>query len=109
MSLPFRVTVLSAMAFAGLVGAAAAQDVTFAVTAREVGTPSYNPITATRLNSANSLIYDRLVLQDADQSFHPSLATSWEQTPDGMLWTFKLRPGVKFHDGEPFNAKGIEW
>ncbi len=109
MSLPFRVTVLSAMAFAGLVGAAAAQDVTFAVTAREVGTPSYNPITATRLNSANSLIYDRLVLQDADQSFHPSLATSWEQTPDGMQWTFKLRPGVKFHDGEPFNAKVIEW
>lgn len=109
MSLPFRVTVLSAMAFAGLVGAAAAQDVTFAVTAREVGTPSYNPITATRLNSANSLIYDRLVLQDADQSFHPSLATAWEQTPDGMQWTFKLRPGVKFHDGEPFNAKVIEW
>ncbi|KPL53395.1 4-phytase [Prosthecomicrobium hirschii] len=109
MTLPFRVTVLSAAALLGAVVSAPAQEVTFAITAREVGTPSYNPITATRLNSANSLIYDRLVLQDADQSFHPSLAASWDQTPDGMQWTFKLRPGVKFHDGEPFNAKVIEW
>ena len=109
MSMPFRTTFLSAVAVLGLAGVAEAQEVTFAVTAREVGTPSYNPITATRLNSANSLIYDRLVLQDADQSFHPSLATSWSQTPDGLEWTFKLRPGVKFHDGEPFDAKVIEW
>ena len=109
MSMPFRTTFLSAVAVLGLAGIAEAQEVTFAVTAREVGTPSYNPITATRLNSANSLIYDRLVLQDADQSFHASLAASWSQTPDGLEWTFELRPGVKFHDGEPFNAKVIEW
>lgn len=88
---------------------AIAQEAVFAVTAREVGAPSYNPIKATRLNSANSLIYDRLVLQDADQSFHGLLATSWESSPDGMQWTFKLRPGVKFHNGEPFNAKTIQW
>lgn len=88
---------------------AQAQEATFAVTAREVGLPSYNPITATKLNSANSLIYDRLLLQDADQSFHGQLATSWEQSPDGMAWTFKLKPGVKFHDGEPFNAATIAW
>lgn len=109
MSMPFRVTFLSTVALLGLTGAVFAQEATFAVTAREVGTPTYNPITATRLNSANSLIYDRLVLQDVDQSFHPSLADSWSQTPDGLEWTFKLHPGVKFHDGEPFNAKVIEW
>ena len=88
---------------------ASAQEAVFAVTAREVGAPSYNPIKATRLNSANSLIFDRLLLQDADQSFHGVLATSWESSPDGMEWTFKLRPGVKFHNGEAFNAKTIEW
>ncbi len=93
----------------GAISFAIAQEATFAVTAREVGTPSYNPVTATKLNSANSLIYDRLVQQDADQSFHPHLATAWETSADGMLWTFKLRAGVKFHDGEAFNAKVIEW
>ena len=101
--------VLVAAAMIGALGAAQAQDATFAVTAREVGAPSYNPITATKLNSANSLIYDRLLLQDADQSFHGQLATRWEQSPDGMVWTFKLRPGVKFHDGEAFNARTIAW
>jgi peptide/nickel transport system substrate-binding protein len=93
----------------GAMSFALAQEATFVVTAREVGTPTYNPVTATKLNSANSLIYDRLILQDADQSFHPHLATSWETSADGMQWTFKLRAGVKFHDGEPFNAKVIEW
>ena len=86
-----------------------AQDATFVLAAREVGAPSYNPIKGTRLNGATTLIYDRMVIQDADQSFHGQLATSWETTADGMSWTFKLRPNVKFHDGEPFNAQTIVW
>jgi peptide/nickel transport system substrate-binding protein len=86
-----------------------AQEATFVLAAREVGAPSYNPIKGTRLNAANTFIYDRMVIQDADQSFHGQLATSWEAAADGMTWTFKLRPNVKFHDGEPFNAKTIEW
>jgi len=88
---------------------ALAQEATFVMTARLVGAPTYNPIKATKLNTATTLIFDRLVVQDADQSFHGQLATSWEASPDGMLWTFKLKPGVKFHNGEPFNAKTIEW
>lgn len=88
---------------------ALAQEATFVMTARLVGAPTYNPIKATKLNTATTLIFDRLVVQDADQSFHGQLATSWESSPDGMLWTFKLKPGVKFHNGEPFNAKTIEW
>lgn len=86
-----------------------AQDATFVMPARDVGAPSYNPIKGTRLNAATTLIYDRMVIQDADQSFHGQLATSWETTADGMSWTFKLRPNVKFHDGEPFNAQTIVW
>jgi peptide/nickel transport system substrate-binding protein len=86
-----------------------AQEATFVMTARLVGAPTYNPIKATKLNTATTLIFDRLVVQDADQSFHGQLATSWEASPDGLLWTFKLKPGVKFHNGEPFNAKTIEW
>ncbi len=37
----------------------------------------------------------------------PSLATDWETSQDGLSWTFNLREGVKFHDGEPFNAEAV--
>jgi peptide/nickel transport system substrate-binding protein len=90
-------------------GVAQAQDATFVLASREVGAPSYNPIKGTRLNGVTTLIYDRMVIQDADQSFHGQLAASWVTAADGMSWTFKLRPNVKFHDGEPFNAQTIVW
>lgn len=105
----FKAALLGTSLCAMLATGALAQNATFVLGAREVGAPSYNPITATRLNAANTFIYDRMVVQDADQSFHGQLATSWESAPDGMSWTFKLRPNVKFHDGEPFNAQTIVW
>lgn len=37
----------------------------------------------------------------------PSLATSWEPSSDGLVWTFHLRQGVKFQDGTPFNADAV--
>ena len=37
----------------------------------------------------------------------PALATSWEASDDGTAWTFELREGVTFHDGEPFNAEAV--
>lgn len=37
----------------------------------------------------------------------PSLAESWEASDDGLAWTFTLRDGVTFHDGEPFNADAV--
>jgi peptide/nickel transport system substrate-binding protein len=40
----------------------------------------------------------------------PGLATSWDSDPaDRRRWTFKLREGVKFHDGTPWNADAAVW
>jgi peptide/nickel transport system substrate-binding protein len=37
----------------------------------------------------------------------PGLAESWEPSPNGLQWTFNLRDGVEFHDGEPLNAEAV--
>jgi peptide/nickel transport system substrate-binding protein len=57
----------------------------------------------------NSLVADPLVVLDADQTYKPGLALSWESSPDGTVWTFKLRPGVTFHDGTVFDAAAVKY
>lgn len=56
---------------------------------------------------AQHIIYDRLVNITPD-GFEGALAESWEISDDGKTYTFKIRPGVKFHDGEVCDAKAIE-
>ena len=53
----------------------------------------------------NGIIYESLVTRDYNQSLQPELAESWTSAPDG--WTFKLRKGVKFHDGSDFTAEDV--
>ncbi|MEO3478216.1 ABC transporter substrate-binding protein [Phaeobacter sp. CAU 1743] len=53
----------------------------------------------------NGQIYESLVTRDADLTLQPELAESWEAGSDG--WTFKLREGVKFHDGADFTAEDV--
>ena len=48
-------------------------------------------------------IYDNLVNRDEDFKLEPALAESWEMVSP-TVWRFKLRQGVKFHDGTPFTA-----
>ena len=73
---------------------AMAQEAIFVLGTNEVGVPSYNLLTAVNTNTVYSMLYDNLVAQDNDQSFHPYLAESWEEAPDGMAWTFHLKAGV---------------
>jgi peptide/nickel transport system substrate-binding protein len=42
------------------------------------------------------------------EPYTPLLATSWEKSADSLTWTFHLREGVKFHDGEPLTAAAVK-
>src|SRR5689334_1067267 len=53
-------------------------------------------------------IFDGLVqFKKNSTEVEPALATSWQTSADGKTWTFKLRPGVKFHDGTPCDAQAV--
>ena len=60
-------------------------------------------------------IYDSLTQWDLSKAdtasvLIPALATSWAvDAKDKTKWIFKLRPGIKFHDGSPFNAEAVVW
>ncbi len=53
-------------------------------------------------------IYDPLVRYKVEGTeVQPALATEWKVSKDGLVWTFQLREGVKFHDGTDFTAKDV--
>ena len=54
-------------------------------------------------------IYETLTKINQDGSVSPLLAESWEVSPDLKTYTFKLRRGVQFHNGEPFNAHTVKF
>ena len=54
-------------------------------------------------------IFEGLIKVNSKGQFVPGLATKWEVSPDGKVYTFALRKGVKFHNGEPFNAQVAKW
>jgi len=73
---------------------------------------SMDPGQVTDINSirVHKNLYDSLV-RFADDSFdlRPALATSWNISADGLTYTFKLRQGVWFHDGTPFDAQAVKF
>jgi peptide/nickel transport system substrate-binding protein len=51
---------------------------------------------------------ETLIYLDVDGALQPRLAESWEPSADGLAWDLKLREGVQFHDGTPFNAEAVK-
>ena len=53
-------------------------------------------------------VYDTLVEPDREGKLVPALAESWEVSPDGLSWTFKLRKNVAFHNGDSFTSADVK-
>ncbi|MBD2866347.1 staphylopine-dependent metal ABC transporter substrate-binding lipoprotein [Paenibacillus oceani] len=66
-----------------------------------------NPHLYTGSMPAQGMVYESLV-ENTKDGIKPLLAESWEISPDGKTYTFRLRKGVTFHDGEPFNAEAVK-
>jgi peptide/nickel transport system substrate-binding protein len=74
------------------------------------GSPNSLFIPATQdknADNAASQLYDPLVFQALDGEIVPGLAESWEVSDDGTEYTFYLRQGITFHNGEPFTADDV--
>jgi peptide/nickel transport system substrate-binding protein len=56
---------------------------------------------------AVSYVFDGLVRFTPAAKIEPGLASRWEVSPDGLIYTFHLRAGVRFHDGTPFVARNV--
>jgi peptide/nickel transport system substrate-binding protein len=67
---------------------------------------SLDPIwtTAPATKNHGYLIYDQIAAVDSSYVPRPQMAEGWEVGEDGRSWTFALRPGLRFHDGEPVRA-----
>jgi len=54
-------------------------------------------------------LHDGLVRPLPGERMGPSLAASWSESPDGLVYTFTLRPGLRFHNGEPCTAEDVQF
>lgn len=65
--------------------------------------PHFNTAYVTR--NHGYMVFDTLFSQDSQGEIKPQMVESWEQSDDGMVWTFTLRDQLRFNDGEPVTAE----
>ena len=73
--------------------------------------PTLDPALVTDTTSSGVVVevFSGLVALDTDLVLVPDLAESWEISPDGTVYTFKIRPDATFHDGKPVTAHDFKW
>ncbi|MDQ0286496.1 peptide/nickel transport system substrate-binding protein [Desulfofundulus luciae] len=75
----------------------------------EANVPNIDPGVGSDYASSIALanLYDTLVFPSHDGTLKPWLATDWKTSSDGLTWTFNLRHGVKFHNGDELTAEDV--
>lgn len=70
-----------------------------------------NPLIGTKSTDGRirELMFEPLLGLDLKGNVHPNLAESWEVSKDGKVYTFKIRKGVKFHNGEEMTAEDVKF
>ncbi len=104
------VVLLGATALFGAVpGASAKSETTLRISTEEIKT--FNPFLAYFDSELDIIgdIYPSLTRYDAKSNPVPYLAESWTTSPDHLTWTFKIRKGLNWTDGEPITAKDAAW
>src|SRR5690349_21666040 len=75
----------------------------------DLGTENLDTILAAPNLNVVPLIYEPLLQYDEKGNLIPWLAESWEMSPDGLLWTFHLRKGVKWTNGDELMADDVKF
>ena len=103
--------IASALAISGLAGLAAsahaAKDIVVAVQSNFTTTDPYDANDTLSQAVAKSF-YQGLYGFDKDMKMVPVLADSYTVSDDGLVYTVKLKSGIEFHDGTPFNAEAVK-
>ncbi len=105
------VAAVSALAFATVTGAGAAPR-TDLVLGLSIEPPGLDPTVAAPVAIGQVTwqnVFEGLVRIDRDGRIRPQLAKSWTVSPDGLTYSFALAGGVRFHDGEPFDAAAAKF
>jgi len=81
------------------------------VAAAEIDPISLDPHTNSNFSACQAFdhIYESLTMYDEKTNIVPALAQSWEITNNGKTYTFKLRPNVKFHNGQTMTAEDVKY